>query len=179
MSLHPEGEAFLELMAQRPAVPLETLGVRMARDGLRSLFASYDHEGALSEVRDLVIASAGGNLAAAVNQVARERDGPTIRYQLLVYPLTKHGFDGASYRDFGDGHLRTRSAMEWHWNQNLPVDAAGARPLASPLRAAALAGLPPPELIITAEYDPLRDGGEAYARRWRSQARPVREAPGP
>ena len=108
--------------------------------------------------------SAGGNLAAAVTQLVRERGGPEIAFQLLVYPVTDHAFDTPSYLQFAEGYLLTRVAMEWHWDLYLPNAAAGGSPIASPLRAASLAGLPP-ALVITAEYDPLRDEGEAYARR--------------
>ena len=110
--------------------------------------------------------SAGGNLAAAVTQLARDNRGPALAFQLLVYPVTNHAFDTASYREFAEGYLLTRKGMQWNWNHYLPNDAAGATKLASPLRAADLAGLPP-ALVITAECDPLRDEGEAYAHRLR------------
>jgi len=110
--------------------------------------------------------SAGGNLAAVVALMARERGGPAIRFQLLVYPVTDYNFETASYRDNAEGYLLTIGDMRWFWNHYLaaPGAAAGADPFASPLRASSLAGLPP-ALVVTAEYDPLRDEGEAYARR--------------
>jgi len=108
--------------------------------------------------------SAGGNLAAVVAQLARDRHGPVLTFQLLVYPVTVNEFDSGSYREFAEGYLLTREAMISHWKQYLPNLAAGNLPMASPLRATTLAGLPP-ALIITAEYDPLRDEGETYGRR--------------
>ena len=108
--------------------------------------------------------SAGGNLAAVVAQMARDRGGPGLVLQLLVYPVTDHDFGTASYRDNAAGYLLTAADMRWFWGHYLGDDTArGAEPYASPLRAASLAGLPP-ALVITAELDPLRDEGEAYAR---------------
>ena len=108
--------------------------------------------------------SAGGNLAAVVSLRARDENGPPIRFQLLVYPVTDHNFGTPSYSENADGYLLTRDGMKWFWNHYLGPDGDGAHPHASPLRAESLAGLPPAH-VITAEYDPLRDEGEAYARR--------------
>lgn len=108
--------------------------------------------------------SAGGNLAAAVTMRARDEGGPALRHQLLVYPVTNHDFGTASYAANGDGYLLTRDMMRWFWDHYLNGGADGANPLASPLRGASLAGLPP-ALVLTAEFDPLRDEGEAYAAR--------------
>ncbi|MYH68007.1 MAG: alpha/beta hydrolase, partial [Dehalococcoidia bacterium] len=108
--------------------------------------------------------SAGGNLAAVVSLRARDEDGPAIRFQLLVYPVTDHDYGTDSYRDNADGYLLTRDGMEWFWNHYLGPDGDGSHPHASPLRAEDLSGLPPAH-VITAEYDPLRDEGEAYAKR--------------
>ncbi len=116
--------------------------------------------------------SAGGNLSAAIALKARDEGGPPLRYQLLVYPVMNHGFDTESYRDNADGYLLTRDMMEWFWGHYLTSDDHGAHPLASPLRAADLAGLPP-AMVITAEYDPLRDEGEAYADRLAAAGVPV------
>ncbi|MGD9935581.1 MAG: alpha/beta hydrolase [Dehalococcoidia bacterium] len=106
--------------------------------------------------------SAGGNLAAVVSQLAKAAAGPAIAYQLLVYPVTDHGSGTASYRDNAEGYLLTRASMEWFWNHYLNSEADAADPKASPARAKDLSGLPP-ALVITAEFDPLRDEGEAYA----------------
>lgn len=110
--------------------------------------------------------SAGGNLAAVVSLRARDERGPTIRFQLLVYPVTDHNYETASYNDNAEGYLLTRDGMEWFWNHYLGPDGDGSHPHASPLRADDLSGLPPAH-VITAEYDPLRDEGEAYAERLR------------
>ena len=110
--------------------------------------------------------SAGGNLAAVVSLRARDESGPAIRFQLLVYPVTDHNYETVSYRDNAEGYLLTRDGMEWFWNHYLGPDGDGSHPHASPLRADDLSGLPPAH-VITAEYDPLRDEGEAYAERLR------------
>jgi acetyl esterase len=108
--------------------------------------------------------SAGGNLAAVVALMARERGGPSLAAQVLIYPVTDRVADTDSYRDNGEGYLLTRSTMEWFWQHYLADRDPSECPLAEPLRTADLAGLPP-TLIITAEFDPLRDEGEAYAAR--------------
>ena len=86
--------------------------------------------------------SAGGNLAAAVTLMARDRGGPALAFQLLVYPVTDHAFDTPSYRAFGKGYGLTEAAMRWFWAQYLAHPEDGKKPLASPLRAD-LRGLPP------------------------------------
>jgi acetyl esterase len=116
--------------------------------------------------------SAGGNLTAVVALMARERGGPPIRFQLLVYPVTDFSFDTPSYRDNAEGYLLTTDGMRWFWNHYLAKPATGREPFASPLRAESLKGLPP-ALVITAEFDPLRDEGEAYARRLREAGVPT------
>lgn len=116
--------------------------------------------------------SAGGTLAAAVTLMARDRGGPELALQLLVYPVTHHSFDTASYREHADGYLLTRDAMRWFWSHYLRREEDGRHPYASPLLAADLLGLPP-ALVMTAEYDPLRDEGEAYAARLREAGVPV------
>ena len=133
------------------------------------------HRGALGiDPRRVAIAgdSAGGNLAAAVALMARDRGGPALAFQLLVYPVTHHAFDTPSYRQYGDGYLLTAEGMRWHWNHYLPDAAAGLDPLASPLLAPDLRGLPP-ALVIVAECDPLRDESEAYAKRLADAGVPV------
>jgi acetyl esterase len=116
--------------------------------------------------------SAGGNLAAVAALMARDRGGPPLSFQLLVYPVTDHDLDTPSYRQNADGYLLTREAMRWFWNHYLGGTGAGHHPYASPLRAERLTGLPP-ALVQTAEFDPLRDEGEAYAWRLRAAGVPV------
>jgi acetyl esterase/lipase len=115
--------------------------------------------------------SAGGNLAAVVALAARDRGGPRLVFQLLVYPVTDHAYDTPSYKDNADGYFLTRDAMVWFWNHYLGREAEGRNPLASPLRAD-LRNLPP-AFVMTAEYDPLRDEGETYATRLREAGVPV------
>jgi acetyl esterase len=110
--------------------------------------------------------SAGGNLAAAVTLLARERGGPKLRHQLLVYPNTDYGWDPQALRAHEDPLLFNRWSVAWYWKHYLADERDGLNPLASPLRAPSLAGLPD-ATVITAEYDPLRDQGEEYARRLR------------
>lgn len=108
--------------------------------------------------------SAGGNLAAAVALLARERRGPEIRFQALIYPVTDANFESESYRQFAAGLLLTRPAMQWFWDLYLPDVSKRTEPTAAPLRTPLeqLRDLPP-ALVLTAELDPLRDEGEAYA----------------
>ena len=110
--------------------------------------------------------SAGGNLAAAVTLLARERDGPDIDQQVLLYPVTDHAFDTDSYTENAEGYLLSRASMRWYWQRYLADEMDGANPYASPLRAPDLSGLPS-ATVITAGYDPLRDEGAAYADRLR------------
>ncbi|MEV6288191.1 alpha/beta hydrolase [Kribbella sp. NPDC051770] len=107
--------------------------------------------------------SAGGNLAAAVTLLARD-NGPALAGQLLVYPNTLYGSDTASMRAGDDPYLFNRTSVNWYWQHYLSDPAQGADPLASPMLAPSHAGLPP-ALVITAEYDPLRDEGEFYAEK--------------
>ena len=108
--------------------------------------------------------SAGGNLAAAVTLMARERSGPALVHQLLIYPVMDHNFDTTSYGDNAEGYFLTRDMMKWFWGHYLEKQDDGRNELASPLRADDLASLPP-ATVMTAEFDPLRDEGEAYAAR--------------
>ena len=112
--------------------------------------------------------SAGGNLAAAVALMARDRGAPTISYQLLIYPVTApvEGTTSASYKENAEGYLLTKGSMEWFWDHYLASPDDGRNPYASPLHASDLRGLPP-AMVITAEFDPLRDEGLAYAQRLR------------
>jgi acetyl esterase len=109
--------------------------------------------------------SAGGNLAAAVALGARDRGGPAISFQLLVYPALDAAGDTASWRAFADGFHLTAAGMRWYWDHYLG-GADGGAPDASPLRAAYFGGLPP-ALVLCADHDVLLDEGEAYAARLR------------
>ena len=107
--------------------------------------------------------SAGGNLAAVVSQMARDKDGPKLVYQLLVYPATDHFIPGtASIHENANGYLLTIDSIIWFWNNYATSEADAHNPLMAPLRARDFHNLPP-ALVITAEYDPLRDEGEMYA----------------
>jgi len=114
----------------------------------------------------LVVAgdSAGGNLCAVVTLMARDRGGPPLAAQLLLYPVLDHKFDTSSYRENAEGYFLTTAQMRWYWKQYLGPDGDGASPYASPLRAPDLRGLPP-AWIVVAGNDPLRDEGLAYGRR--------------
>jgi acetyl esterase len=106
--------------------------------------------------------SAGGNLATVTASLARDRDGPEIAGQLLMYPTIAADFGTESYRRFGDGYYNTATAMAWYWDQYVPSPADRGHPTASPLQAE-LAGLPP-TVVITAGFDPLCSEGESYAK---------------
>jgi acetyl esterase len=110
--------------------------------------------------------SAGGNLSAVVALMARDRGGPPLRFQVLIYPVVDAGRNSVSYNDPETSQLLTREGMDWFWSNYLSCDDDATDPYCSPLAAADLKGLPP-ALVITAEYDPLRDEGEAYAVRLR------------
>ena len=112
--------------------------------------------------------SVGGNMAAVVTLLSRERGGPDIRLQLLFYPVTDAAFDTASYHQFAEGYHLRRDAMMWFWDQYTRHPGERNEITASPLRASTqqLQGLPP-ALIITAEADVVRDEGEAYASKLR------------
>ena len=108
--------------------------------------------------------SSGGNLAAAVALLARERGAPAIVHQLLVYPNTDYRADTPSMREVTDPLFFNPRSVAWYWGMYLASPEDGENPLASPLRAPDLSGLPP-ATVITAEYDPLRDEAEHYAQR--------------
>ncbi|MCF7751365.1 alpha/beta hydrolase [Bacillus subtilis subsp. subtilis] len=108
--------------------------------------------------------SAGGNLAAAVALLARDRHGPPIHHQLLLYPALDTAIDTDSHRQFGEGYYLSTALMQRCWDAYLGGGLAHADGLAVPARAPDLRGLPPATVLVC-EYDPLRDEGEQYASR--------------
>jgi acetyl esterase len=117
--------------------------------------------------------SAGGNLAAVVAMRCRDAGGPPLALQVLIYPITDFSsFETGSYRECGEGYFLTRATMEWLKLHYLEFDSLGHHPEVSPMHAPDLSGLPP-AFVITAEFDPLRDEGEAYAQRLQRARVPV------
>jgi hypothetical protein len=110
--------------------------------------------------------SVGGDMSAALTLMAKDRHGPKISYQVLFIPATDASVDTASYHEFGTGRFLARAFMKYGWDLYAPGAKLRDNPYVSPLRASneELKGLPP-ALVITAENDPLRDEGEAYARK--------------
>jgi acetyl esterase len=118
--------------------------------------------------------SVGGNMAAVVALMAKEQKAPALRFQLLLWPVTDARFEDGSYQQFAEGHFLTRNMMKWFWD-NYTTDAGQRAQIhASPLRASTeqLRGLPA-ALVQTAEFDVLRDEGEAYARKLDAAGVPV------
>ncbi len=118
--------------------------------------------------------SVGGNMAAVVSLMAKDKGTPAIKFQLLLWPVTDANFETASYNQYAEGHFLTKNMMKWFWD-NYTTDAnQRAEIYASPLRAttAQLSGLPP-ALVQTAGADVLRDEGEAYARKLDEAGVPV------
>ncbi|NIY64202.1 alpha/beta hydrolase [Streptomyces malaysiensis] len=109
--------------------------------------------------------SSGGNLAAAAALLARDRNGPPIAFQLLVYPVVDHDFGRDSYVENGSGYPLSAGLMRWFWD-HYADESVRLNPYATPMRAPDLANLPPAH-IVSAQYDVLRDEDEAYARRLR------------
>ena len=110
--------------------------------------------------------SVGGNMATAVTLMAKQRSGPSLAAQVLLYPVTDADFETSTYERYADGPWLTRPAMQWFWDAYAPDVARRSEPTASPLRAGLdeLAGLPP-ALIVNGEHDVLAAEGQAYARR--------------
>ena len=122
---------------------------------------------------------AGGNLAAVMAIRARDRSGPSIALQALICPVTDADFCRPSYNDAKNQLILTRDVMTWAWGHYLPESSRRTEPDASPLRTEDLSGLPP-AVVLTAEFDVLRDEGEAYAERLRQANVPtdLRRIPG-
>jgi len=116
--------------------------------------------------------SAGGNLAAVISQMARDQGGPPLVFQLLIYPATDFKANTPSIEENADGYFLSKQDMIWFTNHYLNGEEDKLNPLASPLKASDLSELPP-ALIITAQYDPLRDEGELYGQRLKAAGVPV------
>ena len=110
--------------------------------------------------------SVGGNMTAGLTLMAKDRNGPKIAYQVLLIPATDASVDTTSYHEFATGRFLSRAFMKYGWDRYAPDENTRNSPYVSPLRASKdeLKNLPP-ALVITAENDPLRDEGEAYARK--------------
>jgi acetyl esterase len=116
--------------------------------------------------------SAGGNLSAVVSLLARERGGPSLAHQLLIYPVTDFSFETRSHMDNAEGYFLTRPLMDWFLGHYFSGPTPRTDPRFAVLRAPDLRGLPP-ATVVTAEFDPLRDEGESYAARLRAAGVPV------
>ena len=111
-------------------------------------------------------------MAAVATQLARDNGGPSLRGQLLLTPAVDGSKQYPSLIENGEGYILTKALMDWFWNHYAdPSDRS--HPKASPLLAESLAGLPP-AMIVTAQYDPLRDEGDAYAAALQAAGVPVR-----
>ena len=116
--------------------------------------------------------SAGGNLAAVVSLMDRDRATSLVAYQVLIYPITDSNLETPSYLKNGEGHFLTTERMAWFWDLYLSDQSEASNPYASPLQAESLDGLPP-AYVMTAEFDPLLSEGDAYADRLEAAGVPV------
>ncbi|WP_036502106.1 alpha/beta hydrolase [Nocardia aobensis] len=167
-------DEFCRSMAQAVGVAVVSVDYRRAPEypgpaAMEDMYAAVQwtaaHAGEFgADARRLVVAgdSAGGNLAATVSLAARDRGGPPIAGQVLLYPVIDDDFGTESYRHYGEGYYNTTTAMRWYWQQYAPHGTDS--PYLVPSRAESLAGLPP-AVVATAELDPPCSAGEDYARR--------------
>ena len=166
-------DAFARRLAQRSGCAVLSVGYRLAPEHaypipLDDSYAALEWLAANAarlrlDPERLAVAgdSAGANLAAAVAYLARERNGPALRHQMLIYPATDRSCATVSYRE-NDRYLLTPDMMRWYWRSYVGERAPAETPYAAPAEFASLEGLPS-ATVLTAEYDPLRDEGEAYA----------------
>lgn len=171
-----ESDLFARELAAATGCRVVSVGYRLAPEAPFPA-AIEDAEAALDWLAaDLPVVvmgdSAGGNIATVLAMRARDRGGPAIAAQVLAYPVTDSGMATDSYRTFADGPLLSARLLEWYWGHYLPDPEARRHPHASPL-AGDLAGLPP-AFVLTAENDPLRDEGEAYAQALVAAGTPAR-----
>jgi acetyl esterase len=172
------------LLADRSACIVISVDYRLApefpypapRDDAYAAFAHVVREAAAFGVDPARVAvggdSAGGTLATIVALLARDRGEPQPAFQLLVYPGSDRDMTRPSMIAFGEGYLLTLEMMRWFHRQHCAEPALVPDPYLAPLDATDLRGLPP-ALVLTAGYDPLRDGGELYAERMRAAGVPV------
>ena len=150
-----------------------------ADDAYAATVWASEHAGELGADADrLAIAgdSAGGNLTAVVALMARDRGGPALRFQLMIYPVTdvspSHRDSHPSKKENATGYFLTTEHMDWYRDKYLPEGADGTDPYISPFLAADVSGLPP-AVVMTAEFDPLRDEGESYGNRLKDAGVPT------
>ena len=167
-------DEFCRSMADAVGVAVVSVDYRRAPEhpgpaAMEDMYAAVnwaaEHAGEFGGDADrLVVAgdSAGGNLAATVSLAARDRGGPHIAAQVLLYPVIDDDFSTESYQLYGEGYYNTTTAMQWYWKQYAPNGTDD--PYLVPSRAGSLAGLPP-AVVATAELDPPCSAGDHYARR--------------
>ncbi|MGE0729886.1 MAG: alpha/beta hydrolase fold domain-containing protein [Acidimicrobiia bacterium] len=147
-------------------------------DAFAALVWAAGHASELGAIPDrLAVAgwSAGGNLAAVVSRLARDAGGPAVAAQLLITPVTDSDLTRPSYRENAEGFFLTAPLMHWFWDHYVD-EADRTDPRVSPLRAEDLSGLPP-AVVVTAQFDPLRDEGDAYAAALEAAGVAVRHLP--
>lgn len=175
-------DEFCRSMAQEVGVVVVAVDYRLApehrapaamEDVYRALCWTAENIGEFGGDPDRIVLagdSAGGNLAATATLAARDRGGPAVVAQVLLYPVIDDDLDTESYRRFGVGYYNTTAAMRWYWDQYAPDGRDSA--LVIPTRASTLAGLPP-AVVATAELDPPCSAGEDYAERLEAAGVPV------
>ena len=180
----PDWDGVCSLLASESGMPVVSVDYRRApenkfpaapEDCYAALLWAADRAGSIgADPSRIVVAgdSAGGNLAAVVSLMARDRRGPRISFQVLLYPGTNGREESASARRNGEGYLLTRKMMDFFTAQYLRSDADRTNPYFAPMKAPDHSGLPP-AMVITAEYDPLLDEGEGYASKLRDAGVPV------